>query len=59
VIPNQQLMTLVVATIFLCALISAGPTIVSLANALGPLVLAVGLVIAVLRLLWHYTNRDQ
>lgn len=58
--PNSYPATLVVvATIFLCALISAEPTIVALAHALGPLVLAIGLTIGVLRLVWHYTDRDR
>lgn len=48
---------LVVAIVALSALVSAGPTIVALANALAPLVLAVGLVIAVLRIVWHFTKR--
>lgn len=47
------------AFLFLAGLLAAGPTIVALASALAPLLLAVGLVVAVLRLVWHYTNRDQ
>jgi hypothetical protein len=47
---------LVVGIIALSVLVSAGPTIVALANALAPLVLAVGLVIAVLRIVWLFTK---
>ncbi len=55
---DRQIMLLVAATIFLAALVAAGQTIVLLAAALAPLVLAIGLVVAVLRLVWHYTNRE-
>lgn len=54
---NRALITLVTAIVALSALISAGPTLIGLTHALVPLVLAVGGVIAVLRLLWHFTSR--
>jgi hypothetical protein len=41
----------------LVALVAAGPTLVSLAEALVPLVLVVGVVVAVLRVVWFYTRR--
>lgn len=47
---------LVLLIVALCAVIAAGPTIVALAHALVPFVLVVGLVVAVLRLVWHFTN---
>lgn len=40
----------------LVALIAAGPTLACLADALVPLVLVVGIVVAVLRVVWFYTR---
>jgi hypothetical protein len=40
----------------LAALIAAGPTLTQLAGALIPLVLVIGVVVAVLRLVWFYTR---
>lgn len=57
-IGTKETAVLFAGFLFLCGLVSAGPVIVALANALAPLVLAVGLVVAVLRLVWHYTHRD-
>jgi hypothetical protein len=48
---------LVVSIVGLSALVSAGPTLISLADAAVPLVIAVGIVVGVLRLIWHYTSR--
>lgn len=48
---------LVVALITLNVLTAAGPTIVRLAHALAPLVVAVGLIAALLRIVWHVTSR--
>lgn len=45
---------LVIAALYV--LVSAGPTLVGLAEALVPLVLVVGLVVAVLRVVWHFTT---
>lgn len=56
---SNQALALFAAFLLLYALVAAGPTIVALANALTPLVLVVGLVVCVVRLVWHYTNRDQ
>lgn len=55
---GTQALVLFAGFLFFAGLVSAGPTIVALANALAPLVLAIGLVAGVLRLVWHYTNRD-
>lgn len=40
----------------LLALVTAGPTLVCLAQALVPLALVVGVVVAVLRLVWFHTG---
>lgn len=57
-IHGSQAVMLFAGFLFLMGLISAGPTIVALANALIPLVLVVALAVGVLRLVWHHTNRD-
>jgi membrane protein YdbS with pleckstrin-like domain len=48
---------LIVAIVFLSILVSAGPTLVALANAAVPLVMVVGSVAIALRLVWYFTNR--
>ena len=58
-IRGNSVLWLFAAFLCLCALVSAGPTIVALAHALAPLVLSIGLVAAVVRLVWHYTTRDR
>lgn len=50
---------LVVVTVCLSVLMAAGQTLIALATAAAPLVLALGLVICAVRLVWHYTNRDR
>jgi hypothetical protein len=47
---RTTLVVVVVAAVF-------GPALSRLAEALVPVVLVVGLVVAVLRVLWFYTNR--
>lgn len=54
---NKAAGWLVVAIVGLAVLTSAGPTVVALAHALVPIVLAVGAVAVVLRLVWYFTNR--
>jgi hypothetical protein len=54
---NRALITLVIAIVALSTLVSAGPTLIGLVHALVPLVLAMGGVVAMLRLLWHFTGR--
>ena len=49
--------TLVLALITISILVAAGPTIVCLAQALVPLIVAVGLTAAVVRIVWFYTRR--
>lgn len=49
---------MIIATICLSVLMAAGQTLIALANAVAPLVLASGLVVCVIRVVWHYTNRD-
>jgi hypothetical protein len=55
---TERLIGLVIWTVLAIALLAAvGPTIVQLAGALVPLVLVVGVVAAVLRCVWFYTQR--
>jgi hypothetical protein len=49
--------TLAVVVLGLVALGAVGPRITQLMGALVPLVLVVGIVVAVLRLVWFYTRR--
>lgn len=49
------ILILVVAA--LSALVSAGPTIVSIADALVPVVLVIGGLAIAGRIVWHYTSR--
>lgn len=51
---TQLMLTL---AILLAAVIAAGPTLTGLANALVPLVLVVGVIVAVLRIVWAATRR--
>jgi len=53
---NKAISFLITAIVALAVLVSAGPTLVGLAHSLAPLVLAVGLVVAVLRLVWYWTS---
>ncbi len=55
---EQKVGYLIVVTVCLSVLMAAGQTLVALAHAAAPLVLAFGLVACVVRLVWHYTNRD-
>lgn len=52
--PVQLVVALVVG---LVALAAAGPTLARLFHAAVPLVLVVGVVVAVLRVVWWYTRR--
>jgi hypothetical protein len=51
--PGKSLLVIVVV---LVVLTSAGPALVALAQALVPLVIVGGIVVAVLRIVWHYTD---
>lgn len=53
---NKLLPTLLFVIVGLVALVDAGPTLAHLIGALVPLVLVVGVVVAVLRLVWFYTR---
>lgn len=53
---SRPLALLVMAIVLLSALVAAGPTLVGLANVLPTLVLALGLGVALLRLVWFYTT---
>ncbi len=54
---NKQVLWLVVAVVGLSVLTSAGPTIIGIVHAAVPLVIAVGVGAAALRLVWHFANR--
>lgn len=48
---------LVVAIVLLAMLVTAGPVLVALAEAAVPLVVATGLVVGLLRVVWLVTER--
>jgi len=48
---------LVAAVVLLAVLTSAGPTLISLFHAAVPLIIAVGVVVALVRLVWAFSNR--
>jgi len=54
---NKLIQALLLGIAGLAALIAAGPTITKLVGALIPLVLVVGVVVAVLRVVWAATRR--
>lgn len=54
---NKPAQTLMLGIVGLVALDAAGPAIAVLIHELVPLVLVVGVVLAVLRLVYHYTSR--
>lgn len=55
--PSRLTPALVAAVVLLAVLVSAGPTLVRLAQAATPLVIAAGVVVAVLRVVWVFTSR--
>jgi hypothetical protein len=48
---------LAVSVVVLSVLVAAGPTLVALANAAVPLVIAIGIVVAALRLVFFHTRK--
>jgi hypothetical protein len=54
---NKAVSFLIASIAILSVLVAAGPTLVALANAVVPLVIAVGVVVAVLRLVFFHTRR--
>lgn len=54
---TRTTMLLVAAIVLLAVLVSAGPTLVALAYAAVPLVIAVGVVAGLLRIVWLVTER--
>jgi hypothetical protein len=54
---NRLLLYLIVGVVALTILVAAGPTLVSLAHAALPLVIAGGVVAVVLRLVFFHTRR--
>ena len=53
---TRLIQTLVLAIVGLAALAAAGPVLIRLVGALVPLVLVVGVVVAVLRAVWWMTG---
>jgi hypothetical protein len=53
---NRLASTVLLVIVGLVALADAGPTLTLLVGALVPLVLVVGVVVAVLRVVWFYTR---
>lgn len=54
---NKPITYLIIAIVALSMLVSTGPTLVALAHAAVPLVVAVGVVAVVLRLVFFHTRR--
>ncbi len=53
---NKLVSTLIIMVVGLATLAAAGPALARVVAALVPLVLVVGVVVAVLRLVWFYTR---
>jgi hypothetical protein len=53
---NKPIAYLVIAIVALSILVSVGPTLVALAHAAVPLIVAVGIVVVVLRLVFFHTR---
>jgi hypothetical protein len=53
---NKLLSTLGMVVVGLVALAAAGPALARLVSALVPLALVVGIVVALLRIVWWYTR---
>lgn len=53
---NKLVQALVLGVVGLVVLVAASPTITKLAGALIPLVLVVGVVVALLKCVWFYTR---
>ncbi len=54
---NKTTWLLVVGIVALAVLVSAGPTLVALAHAAVPLVIALGVVAVIVRLVFFHTRR--
>lgn len=54
---NRLVGGLVCGVVALWTLASIGPALVVIADGLMPFVIAAGLVMALLRIVWHYTRR--
>ncbi len=54
---NRLPSLLIAAVIALVLLTAAAPLLLELSNAVIPAVVAIGVVVALLRLVWFYTNR--
>lgn len=55
--PNKPVSYLVIGLVTLAVLVSAGPTLVALLHAAVPLVIVVGVLAAILRLIFFHTRR--
>lgn len=53
---TKAMLFLAACVTVIATLAAVGPTLVALLDALVPLVIAVGAVVVVLRLVWHFTN---
>lgn len=53
---NKPVIYLIMAIVALAVLVSAGPTLIALAHAAVPLVVALGVVAVVLRLVFFHTR---
>ncbi len=54
---NRLRALLIAAIVGLMLLTAAAPLLLELSNAVIPAVVAIGVVVALLRLVWFYTNR--
>jgi hypothetical protein len=54
---SRPLVPLVLAIVALSVFMSAAPALIALADALVPLIVAVGAVAVICRLVWHFTDR--
>jgi hypothetical protein len=53
---NKLVLSLIISIVALSVLVSAGPTLIALVNAAVPLLIAGGIVAAVLRLVFFHTR---
>jgi tellurite resistance protein TehA-like permease len=53
---NKLIQAILLGIVGLVVITAAGPALTKLVSALVPLVLVLGIVIAVLRVVWHYTR---
>jgi hypothetical protein len=54
---NRLVFALLLGVVLVAMLTSAGPTLVGLARVAVPVVVAVGVVVVAVRLVWYFTQR--